>query len=482
MEDEAVWIVKKVVGIHGYDKVAETLGVSTRSVRRWEAGETGVSRSEFLVLEQMALQFFGKHKQHSDFTFIDLFAGIGGLRMAFEGHGGECIFTSEWDEYCQKTYLANFCVDHELAGDINVIVDDVRKHIPVAPDLLVAGFPCQPFSIAGVSKKNALGRPHGFACKEQGNLFFHVASFLDELRPPAFLLENVKNLERHDKGNTFRVIMDTLTKDLGYKVDYKVIDAKGFVPQHRERIFIVGFDGDTGFNWDDFRHPGPKAKTLKDILEPESKVDMKYILSDKLWLYLQNYAAKHKAAGNGFGFGLVGRNDTARTLSARYYKDGSEILIDRGKGKNPRRLTPRECARLMGFPDSFVIPVSDTRAYKQFGNSVVSPVVNEVARIMAPHILALKRDRIDKYEVVLCSTGNPDYGQTTPQSPYSRRWVTSPEEAVDICRKYIEHWNLGSGNWCGESGKVMQYGALVAMISYNGRILPVETPTLGANG
>lgn len=482
MEDEPVWIVKKVIGIHGYDKIAETLDVSTRTVRRWEAGQTGISRSEFLVLEQMALQFFAKHKKHSDFTFVDLFAGIGGLRMAFEEHGGECIFTSEWDEYCQKTYLANFRVDHELAGDINVIVGDVRKHIPVAPDVLVAGFPCQPFSIAGVSKKNALGRPHGFACKEQGNLFFHVASFLEELRPPAFLLENVKNLERHDKGNTFRVIMDTLTKDLGYKVDYKVIDAKGFVPQHRERIFIVGFDGDTDFTWDDFRHPGPKAKTLNDILEPESEVDKKYILSDKLWLYLQNYAAKHKAAGNGFGFGLVGRKDTARTLSARYYKDGSEILIDRGKGKNPRRLTPRECARLMGFPDSFVIPVSDTRAYKQFGNSVVSPVVKEVARIMTPHILDLKKDRIGKYEVVLCSTENPDYGQSVPQSPSSRRWVATLEEASAACQKYIEHWNLGGGNWCGGAGNVMQNGVLVATISYNGRIWPVETPALIVNG
>ncbi|MBE0502068.1 MAG: DNA (cytosine-5-)-methyltransferase [Desulfuromonadales bacterium] len=482
MEDEVIWTVKKVIGIHGYDKVAETLDVSTRTVRRWEAGQTGISRSEFLVLEQMALQFFAKHKQHSDFSFIDLFAGIGGLRMAFEEHGGECIFTSEWDTYCQKTYLANFCVDHELAGDINVIVGDVRKHVPVAPDLLVAGFPCQPFSIAGVSKKNALGRPHGFACKEQGNLFFHVASFLEELRPPAFLLENVKNLERHDKGNTFRVIMDTLTKDLGYKVDYKVIDAKGFVPQHRERIFIVGFDGNTDFTWDDFQHPGPKAKTLNDILEPENKVDKKYILSDKLWLYLQNYAAKHKAAGNGFGFGLVGRNDTARTLSARYYKDGSEILIDRGKGKNPRRLTPRECARLMGFPDSFVIPVSDTRAYKQFGNSVVSPVVKEVARIMTPHILELKKDRIGKYEVVLCSTENPDYGQSAPQSPSSRRWVASLEEASVVCRKYIEHWNLGGGNWCGGAGNVMQNGNLVATISYNGKIWPVEAPVLSVNG
>jgi DNA (cytosine-5)-methyltransferase 1 len=190
--------------------------------------------------------------------------------------------------------------------------------------------------------------------------------------------------------------MDVLEKDLNYKVQYKVIDAKGFVPQHRERIFIVGFDGNNGFTWDDFQHPGPKAKTLKDILLPSGEVDDKYILSDHLWRYLQNYAAKHKAAGNGFGFGLVGKGDTARTLSARYYKDGSEILIDRGNGKNPRRLTPRECARLMGFDHEgkeFSIPVSDTRAYKQFGNAVVVPVIREIARIMKPHILDLTERR-----------------------------------------------------------------------------------------
>jgi DNA (cytosine-5)-methyltransferase 1 len=265
---------------------------------------------------------------------------------------------------------------------------------------------------------------------------------------------------------------------LGYKVTYKVIDAKGFVPQHRERVFIVGFDGNTDFSWDDFRQPDPKAKTLKDILEPESIVDMKYILSDNLWRYLQNYAAKHKAAGNGFGYGLAGRNDTARTLSARYYKDGSEILIDRGKGRNPRRLTPRECARLMGFPDSFIIPVSDTRAYKQFGNSVVVPVVKEVARVMTSHILDLKKDRSKKFEVVLCSTGNPDYGQTYPQSPSRRKWVFSLQEASTACRDYITEWNLGSGNWCGEAGKVYQGDCHVATVAYNGRILSEDKQSL----
>lgn len=394
MDHEPEWIVKRTVDVLGYDAVAEHLGKTPRTIRRWVSGETKAEKCELLVLEQLYLRLYShKKERQADFSFIDLFAGIGGLRMGFEDNGGECIFTCEWDEYAQKTYRANFDVDHELAGDINDIVGDIRKHIPVTPDVLLAGFPCQPFSIAGVSKKNALGRAHGFACKEQGNLFFHIASILEELRPPAFLLENVKNLERHDKGNTFRVIMDTLVNDLKYKVQYKVIDAKGFVPQHRERIFIVGFDGETGFSWDDFRHPDPKAKTLKDILLPAGEVDKKYILTDHLWRYLQNYAEKHRAAGNGFGFCLTGRNDIARKLTPRYYKDGSEILVDRGKGKNPRRLTPRECARLMGFdlPEKdFVIPVSDTRAYKQFGNAVVVPVVREIARIMKPHILKFK--------------------------------------------------------------------------------------------
>lgn len=405
MEQEPDWFVQKAVDAIGYNKVAEHVGKNSRTVRRWLSGESKASKSDLIVLEQLYLHLYNSPQKKNDFTFIDLFAGIGGLRMGFEDNGGDCTFTCEWDEYAQKTYRANFDVEHELAGDINDIIGDVRNHIPETPDVLLAGFPCQPFSIAGVSKKNALGRPHGFACKEQGNLFFHIASILEELRPPAFLLENVKNLERHDKGNTFKVIMNTLENELGYKIYPLVIDAKGFVPQHRERIFIVGFDGETGFNWKDFRHPGPDAKKLEDILLPAGEVESKYTLTNNLWQYLQNYAAKHKAAGNGFGFGLVGKDDTARTLSARYYKDGSEILIRQGKGKNPRRLTPRECARLMGFdkPEKeFKIPVSDTRAYKQFGNAVVVPVIREIARIMKPHILELKNRR-DKICTEQCS-------------------------------------------------------------------------------
>ncbi len=393
MEREAVRIVKRSVDAIGYDRISEELGKTSRTIRRWIAGETSPSKSDLLVLEQLLFNFYQPTTNAGNFTFIDLFAGIGGLRKAFETHGGKCVFTSEWDEYAQKTYRANFEVDHELAGDINEIIGNVRAHIPQTPDLLLAGFPCQPFSIAGVSKKNALGRPHGFECKDQGNLFFHIASMLEELRPPAFLLENVKNLERHDKGNTFSVIRHTLEKELGYQIFYKVIDAKGFVPQHRERIFIVGFDGKTNFSWDNLDLPGPQSRTLGDILLPDSEVDPKYTLTDKLWQYLQNYAAKHKAAGNGFGFGLTRRENVTRTLSARYYKDGSEILVFQGDKKNPRRLTPRECARLMGYPDSFRIPVSDTRAYKQFGNSVVVPVIEEVARIMKSHIVYLKERR-----------------------------------------------------------------------------------------
>lgn len=331
-----------------------------------------------------------------NFTFIDLFAGIGGIRLGFQSVGGTCIFTSEWNDWAKKTYQANFGDNHPFIGDIVPFPEDeIPDH-----DVLLAGFPCQPFSIAGVSKKNALGRPHGFECTTQGTLFFDVARIIAAKRPKAFLLENVKNLVSHDGGNTFKVIIETLRDELGYDVHYKVIDGQNWVPQHRERIIIVGFKNKTDFSWDNLEIPEIKL-TLKSILHPEdgsekpeepytvgekAKVHSKYVLSDKLWAYLQAYAEKHRAKGNGFGYGLVTENDIARTLSARYYKDGSEILISRGKGKNPRRLTPRECARLMGFPDDFIIPVSDTQAYRQFGNSVVVPVIKAVAKLMLPHI------------------------------------------------------------------------------------------------
>ncbi|MFC4875027.1 DNA (cytosine-5-)-methyltransferase [Negadavirga shengliensis] len=307
------------------------------------------------------------------FKFIDLFAGIGGFRLAFQNLGGKCVFTSEWNHYAQKTYEANF--GEVPFGDITKISEqDIPDH-----DVLIAGFPCQPFSIAGVSKKNALGRKHGFLDETQGTLFFDVARILKKKRPPAFLLENVKNLISHDKGNTFKVISGTLKK-LGYNIHYRILDGKYYVPQHRERIVIVGFDTQVFGGKEDFsfpRMPENPPMVVEDILEPE--VLEKYTLTDKLWSYLQTYALKHKAKGNGFGFGLVDFDGVARTLSARYYKDGSEILIPQ-EGKNPRRLTPRECARLQGYPGDFKIPVSDTQAYKQFGNSVVVPLMQEVGK------------------------------------------------------------------------------------------------------
>ena len=317
------------------------------------------------------------------FKFIDLFAGIGGLRLGLEAAGGECLFSSEWDKYSQKTYAAWYGeVPH---GDINKIeIADIPDH-----DLLAAGFPCQPFSIAGVSKKNAMGRPHGFKDATQGTLFFRLATIIEAKRPPMLLLENVKNLRSHDKGRTWQVIRSTL-EELGYVVFSKIIDASGWVPQHRERFFIVGFHRNAFGANIPFEFPtapdGPKPK-MSDILE--SNVDPKYTLTDHLWRYLQNYAAKHKAAGNGFGFGTIKPDGISRTLSARYYKDGSEILIPQ-KRRNPRRLTPREAARLMGFPDDKKIVVSDTQAYKQFGNAVVPKVAQavaiEMARVLVWHL------------------------------------------------------------------------------------------------
>ena len=318
------------------------------------------------------------------FTFIDLFAGIGGMRIAYERAGGKCVYSSEWNKYSQQTYKANF--GDEPDGDITKV--DAEKDIP-DHDILVAGFPCQPFSIAGVSKKQSMGRATGFEDKTQGTLFFDVCRILKAKRPKAFMLENVKNLCSHDKCNTFRIIMESLD-ELDYEVYYQILDGQNFVPQHRERIIIVGFDrkryGDNIQFKFDIKPKKPKP-VLEDILE--KSVDPKYTLTDKLWIYLQNYAAKHRAAGNGFGYGIAPRDGITRTLSARYYKDGSEILIEQ-EGKNPRRLTPRECARLQGFPEDFVIPVSDTQAYRQFGNSVVVPLMENVAKLIVKEINELK--------------------------------------------------------------------------------------------
>ncbi|MFZ4476215.1 MAG: DNA (cytosine-5-)-methyltransferase [Saprospiraceae bacterium] len=383
--------------------VAALTGYNSRTVYRWENGETQPRKAVVDRLLQMVSEpepVYGKPKR--TFNFIDLFAGIGGLRMGFESVGGKCVFTSEWNKYSRQTYQANFECDHEIAGDITQIHEvDIPVH-----DVLLAGFPCQPFSIAGVSKKNSLGKAHGFECKTQGTLFFDVARIIAHHRPAAFLLENVKNLHSHDKGQTFKVIRETLEEELGYNISWKIIDAKRFVPQHRERIFIAGFREDSGFSFDNISLPDlNKGPRLVNILHPQDGteeaeepytygdsgiVSDRYTLTDNLWSYLVKYAEKHREKGNGFGFGLNSPEDVARTLSARYHKDGSEILIKQ-EGRNPRRLTPRECARLMGYDrtgrPAFEIPVSDTQAYRQFGNGVVVPVIEAVAKHMKPHIL-----------------------------------------------------------------------------------------------
>lgn len=323
-----------------------------------------------------------------DFTFIDLFAGIGGFRMAMQNNNGRCVYSSEYDKYAQKTYFANY-------GEIpfgDITEDVVKSFIPQRFDILCGGFPCQPFSIAGVSKKISLGRSHGFDDEKQGNLFFHIAEIIESRRPKAFFLENVKNLVSHDKGKTFKVIKQTL-EDLDYSFDSRVINGKFFVPQNRERTFMVGFDKrrfgpDVNFDFNEVIIPD-HTPIVGEILQ--DNVDPKYTLSDRLWQYLQDYAKKHKEKGNGFGFGTITPESTTRTLSARYYKDGSEILVPQN-GLNPRRLTPQECAALQGYPiypintqkgeESLVIPVSDNQAYKQFGNSVVMPLIQAIGEVL----------------------------------------------------------------------------------------------------
>lgn len=405
-QSEALNLLRSARARYTQKQLAEILEVDVRTVRRWEVRENEPPTYLSDAIRQRVLPLVnGVANGSTAFRFIDLFAGIGGIRLGFEAHRGQCVLTSEWNKFSQQTYLANFpeTSDHTFVGDITQLDEsDVPDH-----EILLAGFPCQPFSIAGVSKKNAMGRPHGFECTTQGTLFFDVARIIAKKKPKAFLLENVKNLLSHDKGNTFKIILKTLREELGYEVHYKVIDGQYFVPQHRERILIVGFNEKTDFSWSDLELPSKGSIKLSSILHPQdgsekkeepyttgesAKVNSKYTLTPRLWEYLQNYAEKHRKAGNGFGFGLVDGDAITRTLSARYYKDGSEILVSQGSRKRPRRLTPRECARLMGFPDTFKIPVSDTQAYRQFGNSVVMPVMKEVAKIMVPHIQRLSAD------------------------------------------------------------------------------------------
>lgn len=398
-------LLLKVTQFYSIADIATEFQVNQSTIHRWLNGSVEpknfVADRLFSMLTRKISAKDNDEKQ-GEFTFIDLFAGIGGIRKGFEQAGGKCLYTSEWDEYAQKTYSNNYPSEHKIIGDITKVdTDKIPDH-----DVLLAGFPCQPFSIAGVSKKKSLGRPTGFEDKTQGTLFFDVARIIKEKQPRAFVLENVKNLKSHDKGRTFEVIWETLTKELGYTCDFKVFDGQSWVPQHRERIVIVGFRDKIKFSLADMVLPPKGEKKLASILhktdgtEPRlihdgdkyfdfenKKVLDKYTLTDNLWAYLQAYAQKHRSMGNGFGYGLVKPDDIARTLSARYYKDGSEILVYQGKNKNPRKLTPRECARLMGYPDDYIIPVSDTRAYKQFGNSVVVPLFHAVAEFIKPFLI-----------------------------------------------------------------------------------------------
>lgn len=378
--------MSKQIHVRMDDSLYEALSAYTEIIG--QTVQDGISSAIMQMLDRQ------KNKQpttyHSGFTFIDLFAGIGGMRIAFEAAGGRCIYSNEWNKYCQQTYFANFG-DHP-EGDIT----KVNAHTIPDHDILVAGFPCQPFSIAGVSKKQSLGRATGFEDKTQGTLFFDICRILNVKRPKAFLLENVKNLCNHDKGRTFKVISEALD-DLDYQIFPQVLDGQVFVPQHRERILIVGFDrrryGPNNIQFKFDITPKEPKPALRDILE--SNPDDKYTLSDKLWNYLRAYASKHRDAGHGFGYGIAPLDGVSRTLSARYYKDGSEILIAQG-GKNPRRLTPRECARLQGFPDTFKIPVSDTQAYRQFGNSVVVPLIAAVAKLLAKELNQLETTLVQK--------------------------------------------------------------------------------------
>ena len=445
-------LIEQVVEIYDQKFVAELLRKvgkndwSRETLNRWindKCSPRSLISAEEALLRKMLPEPPANHPEYA-FRFVDLFAGIGGIRKGFEAIGGQCVFTSEWNKQAVRTYKANWFND-ERAHTFNLDIREVTlsdkpevsetdayayidEHVP-DHDVLLAGFPCQPFSLAGVSKKNSLGRAHGFECEAQGTLFFDVARIIQAKKPAIFVLENVKNLKSHDKGKTFKVIMATLD-ELGYEVadandmgksDPKVIDGKHFLPQHRERIVLVGFRRDlnihNGFTLRDVSRFYPERRpSFGELLEPV--VDSKYILTPKLWEYLYNYAKKHAAKGNGFGFGLVNPEDkesVARTLSARYHKDGSEILIDRGwdmaagevdfsnvenQARRPRRLTPRECARLMGFekPDGkpFRIPVSDTQSYRQFGNSVVVPVFEAVARLLEPYILKAVSYKTDK--------------------------------------------------------------------------------------
>ncbi len=368
--DESILIYNKRVRLNMTQKeLADAVGMpkyGDRTIRRWENGESKPSKLELQSILSFPEETPFSDPQSADYKMIDLFAGIGGTRLGFHLTGRtKAVFSSEIDKFAAKTYKANF--GDIPYGDITQINEnDIPDH-----DILVGGFPCQAFSQAG--------KKLGFE-DTRGTLFFNIARILKAKRPKAFLLENVKNLLSHDKGRTYKVIEKTLI-DLGYEVNLMVYKAKDFgVPQNRERIYIVGFDKNSVHNYKDFTPPTPPCTPTKvgDILE--NNVNDKYTISDTLWAGHQRRKKDNKAAGKGFGYTLFNENSPyTNTISARYYKDGSEILIEQ-KGKNPRKLTPREAARLQGFPDNYIIPVSDTQAYKEFGNSVAVPVINAIAK------------------------------------------------------------------------------------------------------
>ena len=415
MLDISAWVQEKREGLGLTQKAfAELLGMpetGERTVRGWELGEhlpTPAKRTQIDNLPDTALlrSPFKDNPESADFSFIDLFAGIGGIRYPFQKQGGHCVFTSEWDRFSKKTYAANFGeVPH---GDITkTAANDIPKH-----DLLLAGFPCQAFSQAGLKQ--------GFN-DTRGTMFFEIQRILAHHRPKAFLLENVKQLKTHDQGRTLKTILDilegrtiaeipetvpmseearnSLSTKLNYRVGFQVLKASNFgVPQNRQRIYIIGFDRDqvTTANQKDIcgeifgRLSKVTCKTrVGDILESNDTIDPKYTISDRLWAGHQRRLAMHKKNGNGFGYSLFTKDSPyTNTISARYYKDGSEILIDQSDiGKNPRKLTPKECIGLQGFPKEFNVDVvSDGQNYKQFGNSVSVPVIEAIANEMKPYL------------------------------------------------------------------------------------------------
>lgn len=368
-----------------------------RTISGWERGEHKPSSSKLQLLDEIQTHTpFKQSLTKPAFTFIDLFAGIGGIRLPYQQAGGRCMFSSEWDKFAQKTYAANF---GELpSGDITKIAaNSIPDH-----DVLLGGFPCQAFSQAGLKL--------GFS-DTRGTMFFEIQRIIAHKRPKAFMLENVKQLRGHEKGRTLQTILDilegrnvqeistdipmsedareALSNRLNYHVFYSVLRAADFgLPQNRERIFIVGFNRDYYGEDIDFSQlftwPMPPCTPTRvgDILENPLCVDDKYTISEKLWSGHRRRKEEHLNKGNGFGYSLFTKNSQyTNTISARYYKDGSEILIDQSDiGKLPRKLTPRECAKLQGFPDNYIVnAVSDVQAYKQFGNSVAVPVVRAVA-------------------------------------------------------------------------------------------------------